>query len=193
MQKPGKFDLPSYGGNSLNRRDAVEALCPCRNSDFRDVEEWRELFRLCREGSKAERGKAAHNIGTLIHLAERNAELRALLQSLSADLVELMAHPKAMSALLGTMKPHGHSRRGTAMKTLRKRLRNLDVRNPDEVAAWIRLHFGVSDRVLNARNPGVRRLSTWLRRRQEKQPEIKTRIAELEKQALRLVPELQAL
>ena len=173
--------------DGMVRRDALGALCPCRNNE-RDLEVWREVFNRARFGGRGERNAAAHAIGTLMQKASVNRRWREVLKALDDDLDALMSDPRSASSILGQLKRHGHAHRGAANQALRRTRRALDLSSRDELADWINERFELDGEArVTARHPGLERLWRWQRHRVRFQPERRTKESELLERAARFV------
>ena len=178
-------------GSNLSRRDAIRALCPCRNNSVRDLAVWGEIFRKARDGGFRERDQAAHAIGTLMEKAARNAEWRDVLNAFGDELDALVRDPRSARQILGQMKKHGHAHRGAASQGYRRRRAVLDLRTPAELANWVNEHLGLAGRSRVAPNdPGLSRLWGWLAHRVRCQPGRRTSEKELIGRGQRYLPEL---
>ena len=178
-------------GSNLSRRDAIRALCPCRNNSVRDLAVWGEIFRKARDGGFRERDRAAHAIGTLMEKAARNAEWRDVLNAFGDELDALVRDPRSARQILGQMKKHGHAHRGAASQGYRRRRAVLDLRTPAELANWVNEHLGLAGRSRVAPNdPGLSRLWGWLAHRVRCQPGRRTSEKELIGRGQRYLPEL---
>ena len=178
-------------GSNLSRRDAIRALCPCRNNSVRDLAVWGEIFRNARGGGFRERDQAAHAIGTLMEKAVRNAEWRDVLNAFGDELDALVRDPRSARQILGQMKKHGHAHRGAASQGYRRRRAVLDLRTPAELAKWVNEHLGLAGRSRVAPNdPGLSRLWGWLAHRVRCQPGRRTSEKELIGRGQRYLPEL---
>ena len=178
-------------GSNLSRRDAIRALCPCRNNSVRDLAVWAEIFRKARDGGFRERDQAAHAIGTLMEKAARNAEWRDVLNAFGDELDALVRDPRSARQILGQMKKHGHAHRGAASQGYRRRRAVLDLRTPAELANWVNEHLGLAGRSRVAPNdPGLNRLWGWLAHRVRCQPGRRTSQKELIGRGQRYLPEL---
>ena len=194
IQSPSR-SLQAYEGSMDQRRAVLRELCPCR-AQTKDVKVWAELFKLARTGSLRERDGAVHAIGTLIVKAKRNAEYRSILLEFESELDSLWAEPKAARLLLNQFKQkgHGHNRRGTAQRNMRRIRRMFDVSTPNELTKWVNGYFAVpNSRRIEPGHIGISRLAKWMRHRVRCQPERKTKETELAKQAERFLPELATL
>lgn len=169
--------------DGMVRRDALGALCPCRNNE-RDLDVWREVFNRARFGGRGERNAAAHAIGTLLQKAATNRRWRDVLKALEGDLETLMQDPRSASSVLGQMKRHGHAHRGAASQALRRSKRAMDLSSRDELAEWINVEFELDgDSRVGPSDPGLDRLWRWQRHRVRFQPERRTKSSELRKKA----------
>lgn len=187
--------IPSYEGSMDNRRAILRDLCPCRNQTT-ELATWRELFELATSGSLRERDGAIHAIGTLVDKARRNQQYRSILLKFEEELNELLSEPKAARLLLNQFKRkgHGHNRRGSAQRNIRKAKRLFDLTTPLELSAWVNDYFDVpSPKRIEASHNGISRLAKWMRHRVRCQPTRRTKETELAKQAERFLPELATL
>ena len=181
------------GEDHRARCEALAALCPCRRGRRRDLGTWREIFRRARDGGQRERDLAAHAIGTLTEKAQGSDDWRLVLRALRPELDALTRHPRAASAVLRQMKRNCNQseRRGEALRRLRRRRQALRLATPPEVAEWVNATLALSGRRRVApSDPGVQRMSQWLRHRVKFQPGRATRQAELLDRARRYLPAL---
>ena len=193
LDRIGKLLAALRGDDHHARCAALAALCPCRRGRRRDLGTWREIFRRARAGGQRERDLAAHAIGTLTEKAQGSAEWRAVLRALRPELDALTRNPRAASAVLRQMKRNCNQseRRGEALRRLRRRRQALHLATPVEVAGWVNDTLALSGRRrVAASDPGVQRMSHWLRHRVKFQPGRATRQAELVACARRYLPEL---
>ncbi len=188
-------ELSNYGGKIQQRRTLLKSLCPCRNGKNLDVDTWRSIVRVCREGSLSERNSAAHAIGTLMTKAKHSEKWRRLANVIADDIQDLMDDTRASRSLLGTMKKHGHAKRGTARKNYRRSIKSLEEKqSPHQLALWLNKKLVLEGRNrVDASHAGIRRLALWLERRRKFQPSRRTSEEEILSQARQLVPCLFAL
>tara|TARA_A100001037_G_C14921257_1_gene531775 strand:- start:16 stop:600 length:585 start_codon:yes stop_codon:yes gene_type:complete len=176
-------------GSYYSRCSALRDLCPCRNNSNRDVEVWEAIFDKARDGRRRERNAAAHAIGTLIEKSAGSDDWRDVVHQLDGRIEELMGDPRAAEMLLGQMKRHGHARRGTASRNLRRVRQLTAMPTASELAAWVSEHPDYrGEAAVDAGDEGVRRLEHWIRQRVRFQPRRKTSEAELLKMARRFLP-----
>ena len=176
-------------GSYYSRCSALRDLCPCRNNSNRDVEVWDAIFDKARYGGRRERNAAAHAIGTLIEKGAASDAWRDIVHQLDGRIEELMGDARAAEMLLGQMKPHGHARRGTASRNLRRVRQMTAMPTAAELAVWVSEHPQfASEKPVDAQNRGVQRLGRWVRQRVKFQPSRKTSDAEMLKMARRFLP-----
>ncbi len=157
-------------GSYYSRCSALRDLCPCRNNSNRDVEVW-------------------DAIGTLIEKSAASDAWRDIVHQLDGRIEELMGDARAAEMLLGQMKPHGHARRGTASRNLRRVRQMTAMPTAAELAVWVSEHPQfASEKPVDAQNRGVQRLGRWVRQRVKFQPSRKTSDAEMLKMARRFLP-----
>ena len=175
------------GGNNHARCEVLRELCPCRNSQVRDLAVWREIFRNAIEGDMHERHQAAHAIGTLMEKAQTSAGWREILGALEGELDRLMRDTRASRMLLGQMGAH----RSAALRTYRRRRKVLDLATPTELADWVNSHPQLArQQRVSSNDTGVRLLWRWMKHRVEFQPERGTQEDELIEKARRYLPQL---
>ena len=187
--------IPSYEGSMDHRRAILRDLCPCRNQTT-NLTIWRELFELATVGSLRERDGALHAIGTLIAKAKRNEQYRSILLEFEKELNELLRQPRSARLLFNQFKNkgHGHNRRGTAQRNVRKSKRLFDLTTPRELSDWVNEYFDVPPlKRIDPSHNGIARLAKWMRHRVRCQPTRRTKDVELAKQAERFLPELAAI
>ena len=150
---------------------------------------WEAIFDKARDGRRRERNAAAHAIGTLIEKSAGSDDWRDVVHQLDGRIEELMGDPRAAEMLLGQMKRHGHARRGTASRNLRRVRQLTAMPTASELAAWVSEHPDYrGEAAVDAGDGGVRRLEHWIRQRVRLQPRRKTSEAELLKMARRSLP-----
>ena len=172
--------------------DVLTLLCPCRNQ-VRDLDVWREVFRLACEGGSRARNRACHAIATLLQRAQGSPRWRQVLQSMDDELSRLWGDPRA-STMLTKQVEHNASHAGRLRKSpaaiYRYQRRVLDLATPRELAAWVneqaglRAHEGVSPK-----HPGIQKLARWLEHRVTFHDHRKTEAAEILDKAQRWLPE----
>lgn len=171
------------------RRQQLKSLCPCRNSQVKDVVTWKGILKVATHGSLKERNSAAHAVGTLLAKAKKSDEWRQIVVGIEDELHALMDDTRASRSLLGTFKKHGHARRGTARKNYRRTIKSIDIQSPEQLTKW--LNAKLSNQSLarvDARHPGMKRLYTWLDRRRTFEPNKRTKEAEILAQAKQFLP-----
>ena len=181
--------LTGYCGKIAQRKEVLRSLCPCRNNKVDDPDTWRNVLRIATHGSLQERNAAAHSIGTLLIKAKTSEKWRRIVLEVEEDLQRLMDDTRASRSLLGTLKKHGHARKGTARKHYRVITKSLELRTADQLASWLneRLSLHGAKR-LTASHPGVQRLATWAERRRKFEPKKRTGEEAVFAQARRLMP-----
>ena len=187
--QPYSGKLANYGGKSWERRKILKSLCPCRNSQVRDVETWRSIIRIATNGSLKERNSAAHAIGTMLGKAKKNEEWQQIALQVEDDLHVLMDDTRASRSLLGTLKKHGHASRGTARRNYRRIVKSLDFHSPGQLANWINERQKLAGKKrLDASHSGIKQLTTWIDRRKRFEPDKRLTESAILAQAQRILP-----
>ncbi len=184
--------MESLAAGSDEQCDVLRQLCPCRNQ-VRDLEVWREVFRLGRHGGARVRHQAAHAIATLLQRAQGSTRWRQLLQSLEDDLNGLWRDPRA-SAMLANQVEHNasHARRlrKSPAAIYRYQRRVLDLATPQELARWVNEQAGLPRHEgVSPKHPGIQRLASWLEHRVTFHDHRKTDADEFLEKAQRWLPE----
>ena len=158
--------------SNFERREYLRSICPCRTNSSGDVENWQEVFNSARFGSYSERKSAAHTIGTMLQRATTEPAYRELLKTFQSDLDALMQDPRSASAVLDTMKKHGHAHKGAARQAFRNVYKSTRLRSASEIVNWINGTFKLKgSRAVTKSDDCVSRLVKWVEHRVAFQPE----------------------